>query len=367
MWNVVQQFAGVITPPGTSGGKYFSAQAFRAPSACFVRGFWLVALVFSLVASASAAEVKLLNVSYDVTRELYQDYNTAFAAYWKAKTGDTVTVNQSHGGSSKQAQAVVNGLEADVVTMNQPLDIDILQTAGRLIPANWTSRLPNKSVPYTSTILFVVRKGNPKHIKNWDDLVQSNVSVVIPNPKTSGNGRYSYLGAWGYALKKSAGDEQQVREFVGKLFANVPVLDTGGRGATTTFAKNGIGDVLLTFENETALIQKQFPDDQFEIIVPPMSVLAENPVVWVDHNVVRHHTEALSRAYLEYLYSDAGQELAAKYFFRPKNQTIQAKYPDRFKPLELFTVDEVAGNWQKAQKTHFADGGVFDQIYQPNK
>ena len=367
MWNVVQQFAGAIAASGASGRKYSSAHSFRALGSRLVRKFFLVVLGLSLAVSAGAAEVKLLNVSYDVTRELYQDYNTAFAAYWKAKTGDTVTVNQSHGGSSKQAQAVVNGLEADVVTMNQPLDIDVLQTAGRLIPANWSSRLPNKSVPYTSTILFVVRKGNPKHIKNWDDLVQSNVSVVIPNPKTSGNGRYSYLGAWGYALKKSAGDEQQVREFVGKLFANVPVLDTGGRGATTTFAKNGIGDVLLTFENETALIQKQFPDDQFEIIVPPMSVLAENPVVWVDHNVVRHHTEALSRAYLEYLYSDAGQELAAKYFFRPKNQTIQAKYPDRFKPLELFTVDEVAGNWQKAQKTHFADGGVFDQIYQPNK
>ncbi len=358
MWNVVQQFA---------GERYSLARSSRARSSRFIRRFFLVALGLSLAINAGAAETKLLNVSYDVTREFYEDYNAAFASYWKAKTGDTVTVNQSHGGSSKQAQAVINGLEADVVTMNQPLDIDILQTAGRLIPANWSSRLPNKSVPYTSTILFVVRKGNPKHIKNWDDLVQSNVSVVIPNPKTSGNGRYSYLGAWGYALRKSAGDEQQAREFVGKLFANVPVLDTGGRGATTTFAKNGIGDVLLTFENETALIQKQFPDDQFETIVPPTSVLAENPVVWVDHNVVRHHTEALSRAYLEYLYSDAGQEVAAQHFFRPKNQAIQAKYPERFKPLELFTVDEVAGNWQKAQKVHFADGGLFDQIYQPNK
>ena len=364
MWNVVQQSVGTIAAPA---GKYFSAKAFRAPSSRLVLRFWLVALSLLLAVSAGAAEVKLLNVSYDVTRELYQDYNAAFATYWKAKTGDTVTVNQSHGGSSKQAQAVINGLEADVVTMNQPLDIDILQTAGRLIPANWASRLPNKSVPYTSTILFVVRKGNPKHIKNWDDLIQSNVSVVIPNPKTSGNGRYSYLGAWGYALRKSAGDEQQAREFVGKLFTNVPVLDTGGRGATTTFAKNGIGDVLLTFENETALIQKQFPDDQFEIVVPPTSILAENPVVWVDHNVLRHHTEAVSRAYLEYLYSDAGQEVAAQHYFRPKNQAIQAKYPDRFKRLELFTVDEVAGNWQQAQKVHFADGGLFDQIYQPNK
>ena len=368
MRNVVQQFAGVISAPGVSGGKYSSAQIIREPGARFVRRLLLVALSLSLVISASgAAEVKLLNVSYDVTRQFYQDYNAAFGAYWKTKTGDTVTVNQSHGGSSKQAQSVVNGLEADVVTMNQPLDIDILQTAGRLIPANWSARLPNKSVPYTSTIVFVVRKGNPKHIKNWDDLVQSNVSVVIPNPKTSGNGRYSYLAAWGYALKQPAGDERQAREFVTRLFANVSVLDTGGRGATTSFAERGIGDVLLTFENEAALIQKQFPEDEFVVILPSVSILAENPVVWVDHNVLRHHTEALSRAYLEYLYSDAGQELAAKYFYRPKNQTVLAKYPDRFKPLELFTVDEVAGNWQQAQKVHFADGGLFDQIYQPGK
>jgi sulfate/thiosulfate transport system substrate-binding protein len=316
-------------------------------------------------ATVSAADVKILNVSYDVTREFYQDYNTAFAAYWKEKTGDTVTVSQSHGGSSKQAQSVVNGLEADVVTMNQPPDIDILHTSGGLIPANWATRLPNKSVPYTSTIVFVVRKGNPKNIRNWDDLVRPDVSVVIPNPKTSGNGRYSYLAAWGYALKKSAGDEKQAREFVAKLFANVPVLDTGGRGATTTFAERGIGDVLLTFENEAALVQKQFPDDGLLVVLPPVSILAENPVAWVDHNVQRHHTEAVSRAYLEYLYSDAGQELAAQHFFRPKNQIILARYSTRFKPLELFTVDEIAGGWQKAQQVHFADGGIFDQIYQP--
>jgi len=254
-----------------------------------------------------------------------------------------------------------------VVTMNQPLDIDVLNTSGGLISANWSSRLPNKSVPYTSTIVFIVRKANPKNIRNWDDLVQSNVSVVIPNPKTSGNGRYSYLAAWGYALKKSAGDEKQAREFVGKLFANVPVLDTGGRGATTTFAERGIGDVLLTFENEAALIQKQFPDDEFLVVLPPMSILAENPVAWVDRNVQRHHTEAVSRAYLEYLYSDAGQELAAQYYFRPRNQTVLARYAARYKPVDLFTVDEVAGGWQKAQKVHFADGGIFDQIYQPNQ
>jgi len=312
----------------------------------------------------SAADVKLLNVSYDVTREFYQDYNKAFATYWKEKTGDAVTVNQSHGGSSKQAQSVVNGLEADVVTMNQPPDIDILHSVD-LIPANWSSRLPNNSVPYISTIAFVVRKGNPKNIRNWNDLVRSDVSVVIPNPKTSGNGRYSYLAAWGYALKKSAGDEKQARKFVANLFANVPVLDTGGRGATTTFADRGIGDVLLTFENEAALVQKQFPDDGLLVVLPSVSILAENPVTWVDRNVQRHHTEAVSRAYLEYLYSDAGQELAAQHFFRPKNQAILARYSTRYKPLDLFTVDEIAGGWQKAQKTHFADGGVFDQIFQP--
>jgi len=333
---------------------------------------WIPKLVCALLAAnlpwsaspASAAEVKLLNVSYDVTREFYQDYNVAFAAYWKEKTGDIVTVNQSHGGSSKQALSVVNGLEADVVTMNQPPDIDILHSFD-LIPANWSSRLPNNSVPYTSTIVFVVRKGNPKNIRNWDDLVRSDVSVVIPNPKTSGNGRYSYLAAWGYALKKSAGDEKQAREFVAKVFANVPVLDTGGRGATTTFADRGIGDVLLTFENEAALVQKQFPDAGLVVVLPSVSILAENPVTWVDHNVRRHHTEAVSRAYLEYLYSDAGQELAAQHFFRPQNQAILARYSTRYKPLELFTVDEIAGGWQKAQKTHFADGGIFDQIYQP--
>jgi sulfate transport system substrate-binding protein len=231
---------------------------------------------------------------------------------------------------------------------------------------DWASRLPNHSVPYTSTIVFVVRKSNPRNIRNWDDLVRPGISVIIPNPKTSGNGRYSYLAGWGYALKKSAGDEQRARAFVAKLFANVPVLDTGGLGATTTFAERGIGDVLLTFENEAALIQKEFPDEHLEVVLPSVSILAENPVTWVDRNVERHHTEAVARAYLEYLYSDAGQELAAQHFFRPKNETILAKYATRYKPLKLFTVDEVAGGWQQAQKTHFADGGIFDQIYQQN-
>ncbi|MGA2870687.1 MAG: sulfate ABC transporter substrate-binding protein [Verrucomicrobiota bacterium] len=323
----------------------------------------LVMVGFLFSDTALAADVKILNVSYDVTREFYQDYNQAFASYWKQKTGDAVTINQSHGGSSKQAQSVVNGLEADVVTMNQPPDIDVLHTQARLIPADWASRLPNHSVPYTSTIVFVVRKGNPKNIRNWDDLIRPGISVVVPNPKTSGNGRYSYLAAWGYALKQPAGDAQSARAFVGKLFANVPVLDTGGRGATTTFADRGIGDVLLTFENEAAQLQENFTNGQFKVILPRTSILAENPVAWVDRNVRKHHTEAVSRAYLEYLYSDAGQEIAAQHFFRPKSETVLARYAARFKPVDLFTVDEIAGGWQQAQQVHFADGGIFDQIY----
>ena len=310
-----------------------------------------------------AAEVKLLNVSYDVTREFYQDYNAAFAKYWLEKTGDVVTVSQSQGGSSKQARSVIDGLEADVVTMNQAPDIDALYSIGGLIPSNWSARRPGKSVPYNSTILFVVRKGNPKRIQTWDDLVRPGISVIIPNPKTSGNGHYSYLAGWGYALKNSAGDEAPARAFVAKLFGNVPVLDTGGRGATITFAECGIGDVLLTFENEAALIQKQFAADQFEIIVPPVSILAENPVAWVDKVVKKHGTQAVARACLEYLYSDVGQDLAARHDFRPQNPAILARYAGRFKPLDLFTVDEVAGGWAKAQRTHFADCGIFDQLY----
>jgi sulfate/thiosulfate-binding protein len=317
------------------------------------------------VGTAVASDVTILNVSYDVTREFYQDYNKAFVAYWKEKTGDTVIINQSHGGSSKQAQSVVNGLEADVVTMNQPPDIDVLHTAARLIPANWATRLPNHSVPYTSTIVFVVRKGNPKNIRSWDDLIRSDVSVIIPNPKTSGNGRYSYLAAWGYALKKSAGDEKQARGFVAKLFANVPILDTGGEGAVTTFAGYGVGDALLTFENEAALIQKQFSKDQFEVVLPPISILVQDNVAWVDHFVERHHNGDVARAYLEYLFSDEGQELAAQHFFRPGNETILARYSTRYKPLELLTVNEIAGGWQKARQVHFADGGIFDQIHHP--
>jgi sulfate transport system substrate-binding protein len=316
------------------------------------------------VPQTGAAEVRLLNVSYDVTREFYQDLNPAFAAYWKEKTGDTVIVSQSHGGSSAQARAVADGLEADVVTMNQPLDIDLLFENDHLVPKNWQTRLPNKSVPYHSTILFVVRKGNPKNIKTWDDLVHPGVSVVVPNPKTSGNGRYSYLAAWGNELKESNGDEKQAREFVTKLFANVPVLDTGGRAATTTFIQYGIGDVLLTFENEAFLVQREFPDAGLQIVVPPVSILTENPVAWVDKYVNRHETARVARAYLDYLFSDAGQEFAAKHYFRPANETILAEHADQFKTLNLFSVDDVFGSWAQAQKIHFADGGVFDQIYQ---
>ena len=326
----------------------------------------IVSLIFAPTA-ARAADVAILNVSYDVTREFYQELNPAFAAFWKDKTGGTVTISQSHGGSSKQAESVLNGLEADVVTMNQASDIDRLFTDGRLVPENWAARLPSHSVPYNSTIVFVVRAGNPRNITNWDNLIQPGVSVIIPNPKTSGNGRYSYLAAWGYALKKAGGDEKSAREFVTKLFANVPVLDTGGRGASVTFADRGIGDVLLTFENEAASLRNTFTNDALEVVVPPVSILAENPVTWVDHNVQRHHTEAVSRAYLEFLYSDAGQEIAARHYFRPKSQAILDKYAGRFPALELLTVNDVADGWAAATRTHFADGGIFDQIHQPNQ
>jgi sulfate transport system substrate-binding protein len=317
------------------------------------------AIAFSPVAHADSS---LLNVSYDVTREFYKDYNPAFAKYWKQKTGETVTINQSHGGSSKQARAVADGLEADVITMNQANDIDILYERGGLIPKDWQKRLPNASSPTTSTTVFLVRKGNPKNIRDWDDLVKPGVAVVIPNPKTSGNGRYGYLAAWGYVIKKG-GNEAKAREFVGKLFKNVPVLDTGGRGATTTFVQRDIGDVLLTFENEVYLIKKELGNDKFDVVYPSSSVLAENPVSVVDKVVDKRKTRPLAQAYLEYLYSEEGQEIAARHYLRPRLESVAAKHKADFKPIELFTVDEVFGGWTKAQKTHFADGGVFDQIY----
>jgi len=320
-------------------------------------------LVLAGAASLGAAETVLLNASYDVTREFYKEFNPAFVAHWKATTGETLTVNQSHGGSSKQVRSVIDGLAADVVTMNGVPDVDQLAKSA-LIPADWAKRLPNESVPYTSTILFVVRKGNPKGIKDWSDLTREGVSVVIPNPKTSGNGRYSYLAAWIYALRQPGGSEATAREFVKKLFGNVPVLDTGGRGATTTFAQRGIGDVLLTFENEVALIVKESGPDAVEAVVPSASILAENPVVWVDKVVKKKGTEKEAKAYLEYLYSPEAQELAAKYYFRPYDRKALAKYPGRFPEIPLYSVPEVFGSWEKAQKAHFADGGTFDQIYQ---
>jgi len=323
----------------------------------------LLGMLFLAVMPIAAADVALLNVSYDVTREFYKEFNPAFIAYWKGKTGETVTINQSHGGSSKQARSVVDGLDADVVTMNQANDIDLLAERGKLLPADWAKRFPYRSAPYTSTTVFLVRKGNPKHIRDWDDLVKPGVAVVIPNPKTSGNGRYSYLAAWGYVVKKG-GNDQQAREFVTRLFRNVPVLDAGGRGATTTFVQRGIGDALLTFENEVFLTRKELGSDAFDVVYPSISIQAENPVSVVDKVVDKHGTRKVATAYLEHLYSEEGQELAARNFFRPRDAKILARNEATFKKLELFTVDEVFGGWKHAQGVHFSDGGLFDQIYQ---
>jgi len=315
-----------------------------------------------LPAPAARAQTVLLNASYDVTREFYKEFNPAFAAHWTAQGGEPVTINQSHGGSSKQVRSVIDGLAADVVTMNSVTDLDQLAKVG-LVPANWATRLPNQSVPSTSTILFIVRKGNPKGIKDWADLIKPGVEVVIPNPKTSGNGRYSYLAAWGFALRQPGGDEAKAREFVRRLFANVPVLDTGGRGASTTFSQRGIGDVLLTFENEVSLLIKDAGPAAVEAVVPRVSVLAENPVVWVDKVVNNKGTAKIAKAYLEYLYSPEAQELAAIHHFRPIDPVVLARHADQFPAISLFTVPEVFGSWSQAQKVHFADGGIFDQIY----
>ena len=321
-------------------------------------------LLAALTVSAGAAEVKLLNVSYDPTREFYTEYNAAFAKYWQAKTGDSVNVSQSHGGSGKQAQAVINGLDADVVTLALAYDIDAISTQARLLPANWQTRLPNDSTPYTSTIVFLVRKGNPKGIKDWDDVVKKGVSVVVPNPKTSGGARWAYLAAYAYALEKNNHDDAAARSFIKQLYKNVTVLDSGARGSTVTFAKNGIGDVLLAWENEAHLALKEFGADNFEIVTPPLSILAEPPVALVDKNAKRHHTTEVATEYLKYLYSDEGQEIAAKNFYRPRNEAVAAKFAANFTQLKLVTLESEFGSWANAQKTHFADGGVFDQIYQ---
>jgi len=325
------------------------------------------ALVIALIAigsvSARAAQA-ILNVSYDPTRELYQQMDAAFAKYWKAKTGQDITINVSNGGSGKQARAVIDGLEADVVTLGLAYDIDAIAANAQLLPADWQRRLPDNSTPYTSTIVFLVRSGNPKGIKDWNDLIKPGVSVITPNPKTSGGARWAYLAAWGSALQAANGDQAKAKDFVTKLYHNVPVLDSGARGSTTTFVERGIGDVLLSWENEAYLAVNQFGKDKFTIVYPSISILAEPPVALVDKVVDRHGTRAVAEAYLKFLYSEEGQDIAAKNSYRPRLESA-AKYGPQLPAIKLFTVDQVFGGWQKAQQTHFADGGVFDQIYQP--
>ncbi|MGC4403797.1 sulfate ABC transporter substrate-binding protein [Methyloversatilis sp. MC4-4] len=316
----------------------------------------------TLIANTFAADITLLNVSYDPTRELYQDFNSAFAKHWKAKTGDNVTIKQSHGGSGKQARSVIDGLEADVVTLALAYDVDALHQNAKLIPADWQKRLQHNASPYTSTIVFLVRKGNPKGLKDWSDLVKPGVEVITPNPKTSGGARWNYLAAWAYALKQPGGSDATAKEFVRKLFANVKVLDSGARGSTTTFVERGIGDVLIAWENEAYLAVKELGPDKFEIVTPSLSILAEPPVSVVDKVVDKRGTRAVATAYLEYLYSPEGQEIAAKNYYRPIDPKVAAKYAKTFAPVKLFTIDDEFGGWTKAQKTHFADGGVFDQI-----
>jgi len=324
-------------------------------------------LIFSIRAQTQGGEVSLLNVSYDPTRELYQDFNQAFAKYWKAKTGQTVTIEQSHGGSSKQARAVIDGLQAAVVTLALAYDIDAISQNAGLLPADWQKRLPQNSTPYTSTIVFLVRKGNPKHVKDWDDLVKPGISVITPNPKTSGGARWNYLAAWAYALKQPGGNDQKAQDFVKRLYKNVPVLDSGARGSTTTLVQREIGDVLIAWENEAFLSIKELGPDKVEIVVPPQSILAEPPVSIVDKVVDKEGTRNVAQAYLEYLYTPEGQEIAAKNYYRPRLDSVAKKYASTFPKIKLVTIDEVFGGWQKAQKTHFADGGIFDQIYQPNQ
>jgi sulfate/thiosulfate transport system substrate-binding protein len=312
-----------------------------------------------------AEPLTLLNVSYDPTRELYTDLNAAFSKQWEAQNGTPLVIKQSHGGSGKQARAVIDGLDADVVTLALAYDIDMLHDKGDLLPADWQTRLPHNSTPYTSTIVFVVRKGNPKGIHDWEDLVKPDVGVITPNPKTSGGARWNYLAAWGHAQRKAGGDEAKAREFISALFKNVPVLDSGARGATTSFAERGLGDVLLAWENEAFLLTEEVGKEKFEIIVPSDSILAEPPVALVDRNVDRKGTRAAAEAYLRYLYTDEAQEIAARHHYRPRTQVIAAKYASHFAPVKLFTVDEAFGGWKQAQQKHFEDGGSFDALYVP--
>jgi len=320
----------------------------------------------SIAPCAPAKEIRLLNVSYDPTRELYQDVNAAFTKQWKDQHGDTLRLEQSHGGSGKQARAVIDGLEADVVTLALGYDIDAIADKSGQIAKDWQKRLPENSTPYTSTIVFLVRKGNPRGIKDWDDLIKPNVSVVTPNPKSSGGARWNYLAAWGYALKKNNNSEAKAKDFVSKLYQNVKIMDTGARGATTTFVQRGIGDVLIAWESEALLSLKE-DKDKFEIVTPSISILAEPPVAWVDKVVKRHGTEELAKAYLEFLYTPEGQEIAAKNFYRPRSQEVAQKYANQFPKLTLFTVDELFGGWQKAQKKHFDNDGIFDEIQADNR
>jgi len=323
-----------------------------------------IALIAPSAEKAAAQEkVTLLNVSYDPTRELYKDINAAFAREWKRRTGQEVEIKQSHGGSGAQARAVIDGLEADVVTLGLAYDIDEIAQRGKTLPADWQKKLPHNSTPFASTIAFVVRKGNPKHIKDWNDLIRSDVQVITPNPKTSGGARWNYLAAWGYALQRNKGNEAAAREFIGKLYANVPVLDAGARGSTTTFVERGIGDVLISWENEALLATKQLGPDRFDIVIPSVSILAEPPVAVNETVAAKHGTTKVARAYLEYLYTDSAQAIGAKHYFRPTGPRSLAKYGGNFPKVPQFTVDELFGGWAKAQNTHFADNGVFDQVY----
>ncbi|MBL8516231.1 MAG: sulfate ABC transporter substrate-binding protein [Betaproteobacteria bacterium] len=318
-------------------------------------------------ATGAFAHAQLLNVSYDPTRELYAEFNKAFAVHWEATAKQKVSIRQSHGGSSKQARSVIDGLEADVVTLALSYDIDEIAERAKLLPADWQKRLPLNAAPYTSTIVFLVRKGNPKAVKDWDDLVKPGISVITPNPKTSGGARWNYLAAWGHALRKPGGSEQKARDFVTALYKNVPVLDSGARGSTTTFVERGIGDVFISWESEAFLAIKELGADRFEIVMPSASILAEPPVAIVDKVVDKKGTRKLAQAYLEYLYSEAGQDIAGRHYYRPRLEKVAAKYGKQFPKVNLFTIDDVSGGWQKAQKLHFADNGVFDQIYQPGR
>ena len=322
----------------------------------------IISIIWAVIISSAFAD-ELLNVSYDPTREFYQEFNASFAKKWKQETGKSLVVKQSHGGSGKQARSVIDGLRADVVTLALSGDIDVIAKQANLLPKDWQAKLPNNSSPYTSTIVFVVRKGNPKRIKDWGDLVQSGVKVITPNPKTSGGARWNYLAAWAYASRKFGGDETKVKEFISALYQNVPVLDTGARGSTTTFAQRGIGDVFLSWENEAHLIAKEFPG-KTQIVIPSISILAEPPVAVVEKNSKKHGTEALAKAYLTHLYSPEAQDIVGKHFFRPRDKKALAKWSRNFPKINLVTIDNEFGGWGKAQKKHFDDGGTFDQIYQ---